>query len=126
MLVLPDDTVFEQGIKGHKLYFIAEGDCQVGVNDHTGRLTIVREMDEGSLFGEISLILDIGRTATVVSSNYCTMATITQDVLLVLFQSYPDIFKRMKEKALSYDNKDVWKKFKLLLLDQVDYFNVDV
>ena len=84
-LVLPDDTVFQQGASGQKLYFIADGECQVGVNDHHNRQVMVREIKDGDFFGELSLIFGIPRTATVVSSNYCTMATITSDVLLVLF-----------------------------------------
>ena len=36
LLVLPDDTVFAQGVneKNMRLYFIAKGECQVGVRDH--------------------------------------------------------------------------------------------
>lgn len=94
---------------------MADGDCQVGVNDHMNRMRFVREIVEGDIFGEVALILNRPRSATVVSSNYCTMATLSQDVLLLLFQTHTSIFNLMRKKALSYDI-DPWKQFKIKLL----------
>ena len=80
------------------------------------KLQMARQVEKGDFFGEVALIFDINRTATVVSSNYCTIATITQEQLYGLFHNYPGIYRKMKEKALKYDENDRWKQFKILLL----------
>lgn len=104
---------------------MAQGECQVGVNDHLYRLIMVRQIEQGEYFGEVALIFGIDRTATVVSSNYCTMATISSEVLLRLLHSYSEVFREMKKKALQYNDQDKWKEFKIMLLKEIDYFKSD-
>lgn len=91
--MLPDYTIFAQGRKADQLFFIAAGECQVGVNDHMYRLILVRQIQEGDYFGEVSLLFGIDRTATVVTSNYCTLAYIASEHLLRLLHSYSEIFR---------------------------------
>ena len=55
------------------------------------------------------------------SSNYCTLAGLDSKTFYDLCRSFPDIFMKMKEKALKYE--DPWKVFKLHLLKQIDYFD---
>ena len=59
------------------------------------------------MFGEIALINDTVRTATVKSENYCTLATLSKKVFYDLCQNFPDIIVSIKEKSLEYN--DPWK-----------------
>ena len=77
-------------------------------------------MFQGEYFGEISILTKSLRTATVKSSNYCTMASLNKRIFYELCGIFPEILIRMKQKALQY--KDSWKRFKLLLLRQISYF----
>jgi len=66
-------------------------------------------------------------TATVRSTNYCTIASLNKKVFIDLCNSFPEIFVKMKEKCLEYN--DPWKQFKVNLLKKLDYFesvNTDV
>jgi len=58
--VTPGDTVVEQGEPGDAFYAISSGQVQVSQNG-----TPIRTMGPGSHFGEIALLLDVPRTATV-------------------------------------------------------------
>ena len=69
------------------------------------------------------MVFDEVRTATVRSTNYCTMATLDRQSFFELCTNFPEIFAKMKETGLKYDDNDVWKSFKVLLLKQIDYMS---
>jgi len=74
----------------------------------------IRQLGQGDYFGEVSILTDCTRTATVKSSNYSTMVCIHKRVFYDLCSSFPDILIKMKRKALEYN--DPWKEFKLTVL----------
>lgn len=67
--------------ENHNMFFIAKGDCNVKVKDKIGDIveeTKARTLNVGDHFGEISMIYNCQRTATVVANNYCTLAMLTK------------------------------------------------
>ena len=69
---LPEDTIMKQGEEGDNLYFLSRGDCEVLVDDEDLEVHRVDILSAGSMFGEIALISNCKRTATVRTLNYCT------------------------------------------------------
>ena len=70
-----------------KMFFIAKGSCQVKIRtENDARLMKdddethqnLGKLMEGAHFGEISLIFNCPRTATVSCNNYCTLAVISK------------------------------------------------
>jgi CRP-like cAMP-binding protein len=55
------------------LYFLAKGDCIASVLTETKQKEICGTLSAGNFFGEIALITNGRRTATVTSKNYCTI-----------------------------------------------------
>eukprot|EP00356_Strombidium_inclinatum_P000435 CAMPEP_0170510830 /NCGR_PEP_ID=MMETSP0208-20121228/65975_1 /TAXON_ID=197538 /ORGANISM="Strombidium inclinatum, Strain S3" /LENGTH=122 /DNA_ID=CAMNT_0010794319 /DNA_START=887 /DNA_END=1255 /DNA_ORIENTATION=+ len=80
----------------------------------------IRQLCQGDYFGEISILTDSVRTASVKSQNYCTMACIHKRVFYELCNNFPDILIKMKKKALEYN--DPWKEFKMTVLKEIEYF----
>jgi CRP-like cAMP-binding protein len=60
--VPPGETIIEQGDEGDAFYAIRAGQVEVVRDDE-----LVRTMGPGSHFGEIALLMDVPRTATVVA-----------------------------------------------------------
>lgn len=100
-LLLPHHGVIFQGQGGangdNSLYFVGKGDCKVNVRDNTGKEHFVRRLDEGDHFGEISIIYNCTRTASVVSMNYNTFAVMTQPLYKRLIQDYPEYENCLKK-----------------------------
>ena len=59
--LLPEQTLFSQGDEGDKAYLIVQGVLDVFVDDDK-----VGYMSDGELFGEMALILNQRRSATIV------------------------------------------------------------
>ena len=83
-MLLPHHGVIFQGTGGegedNALYYVGKGDCKVNVRDNSGKEQFVRRLDEGDHFGEVSIIYNCQRTATVISMNYNTFAVMTQQL----------------------------------------------
>ena len=77
----PDDIIIEQDEEAFHFFFIAEGQCEVSMCDHKKNVTIISKLlNQGDYFGEVALIFDCKRTATVKSTNYCTFARIEKEI----------------------------------------------
>ena len=77
------------------------------MKDHLKVDKYVRRLNQGEYFGELALLSRCQRTATVKSSNYCTLASVEKNVFYDLCDSFSDIFIKMKQKAVEY--QDPWK-----------------
>lgn len=67
-----DDVIFEQGDAGDKMYIIQSGQVEVQVKDHAGLLNSVLIMGEGQVFGEMALLDQGARSASVVALQPAT------------------------------------------------------
>lgn len=67
-------TVFSQGDSGDSIYFLLRGSVDVEVHR-----TLVKRLTQGSFFGEIALIANIPRTASIRTCEPCVFFRITSD-----------------------------------------------
>lgn len=58
------DVIFRQGEEGRVAYIIERGKVEVSI-DQDGRKTVIAELGDGEIFGEMSIIDDAPRSATV-------------------------------------------------------------
>lgn len=66
-LFLPEDQIIKQGEISESMYFLATGECNVYVTDINMKEIHSNTLKEGQYFGEIGLIKDCHRTASVFS-----------------------------------------------------------
>lgn len=77
-LKLPEDILCQQNDSHDKfLCFIARGKCEVSVGNNMRKNNKQLEIQPGDYFGEICLIYDCPRTATVQSLDYSIFAELT-------------------------------------------------
>jgi len=64
----PGETLFQAGDAGDALYIVAKGGVEV-IEDHPKGATVLAELGPGQAFGEMALLSDSPRTATVRASG---------------------------------------------------------
>ena len=68
------EKIFEEGEKGNKLYFVKKGKIKVFKNSK-----FIREINEGNYFGELALIINEPRSATVIAEIDSSLLTLTKE-----------------------------------------------
>lgn len=63
--IAPDDFVFRQGDPADRLYLVLEGRARVSTSDAAGAETDLTELLPGQMFGELAILRDQPRTASV-------------------------------------------------------------
>ncbi len=87
LLALPaDQTLFHEGDKGNLMYVIMSGTALISVNNR-----LVEIAEPGAIVGEMAMIEDATRTATVIAKSNCMLLPIGIERFNVLIQRTPDI-----------------------------------
>jgi CRP-like cAMP-binding protein len=82
--VAPGDFLFREGERGDKMYVLLEGNADVMVGE-----LVVEAAGPGALLGEMALIDDSPRTASVVAKTPCRFAQIDRRRFHFLVQQTP-------------------------------------
>ncbi|HEY1662577.1 MAG TPA: ATP-binding cassette domain-containing protein [Verrucomicrobiae bacterium] len=89
--------VFREGDPGDKFYIVARGTLTVWVSTSGGGQKQIRKMDDGDHFGEIALMEDTTRTATVRTSTDSIFLTLARDPFLKLLEREPKLHEAFRK-----------------------------
>jgi ATP-binding cassette, subfamily B, bacterial len=89
--------VFREGDLGDKFYIVVRGTLSVWINTADGEQKQIRTMEDGNHFGEIALMEDVARTATVRTTTDCVFLTLSRDPFLKLLQREPKLRESFKK-----------------------------
>ncbi|HET6260785.1 MAG TPA: ABC transporter transmembrane domain-containing protein [Chloroflexia bacterium] len=84
-------TILEEGDLGDKLYFIDRGEVEVMITGPTGGKRRVALLRDGDYFGEIALLEDVPRTATVRTRVPSTLLVLNREQFFDLLEAVPDL-----------------------------------
>jgi ATP-binding cassette subfamily B protein len=84
-------TIFEEGDPGDKLYFVDRGEVEVLISDSAGEERRVALLRDGDYFGEIALLEDVPRTATIRTRVPSTLLVLDRERFLDLLQAAPGL-----------------------------------
>ena len=93
----PGDEVVRKGEPGECAYVILDGEVEV-VRQINGRWQRVNRLRSGECFGEIALLADVPRTATVRCMTPVDLVVLPRDQFMTLAGGYRDLGVALKER----------------------------
>jgi CRP-like cAMP-binding protein len=98
------DVLFRQGDDGDAAFVIISGKAEVSINTDEGPLVVARLSDH-DFVGEIAILCDVPRTATVTAITNLEALRITKDLFFRLVKEFPEIaIEVMRELAHRLEN----------------------
>jgi CRP/FNR family transcriptional regulator, cyclic AMP receptor protein len=82
-------TIVRQGTHGTSAFLIKKGKVEVFVTDDAGNKKVLASLKENDLFGEMAMISNDARTASVIALEDCELAILTRDKYLLLPDDNP-------------------------------------
>ena len=105
-----DQVVLEVGAPGDRFYLIARGRVQVVVTAPDGTEHVLDTLGDGDYFGEMALLQDRPRTATVRTVTPSVFLTMGRDEFLRLVASTPGMIEVLEERMTQSElNLDEWR-----------------
>ena len=86
-LFLPEEYIVRQGFKGDRMYFIQRGIVEVITFD--GK--IVAHLSEGAHFGEICLLTEDRRVASIRATTTCDLFSLSKQNFEELLEEFPEM-----------------------------------
>lgn len=86
----PGQSLFQQGDMGDAAYIIVSGDADVVVNTPSGELKVAT-VKKNDFVGEIAILCDVPRTATITATSEMTTLRITKDLFFRLISEFPQM-----------------------------------
>lgn len=84
------DSLFHQGEMGDSAYIIVDGSADVVVDTPSGPITVAT-VTKNDFVGEIAILCDVPRTATVTAKSDLTTLCISKDLFFRLVTEFPQM-----------------------------------
>eukprot|EP01064_Diplonema_japonicum_P011963 TRINITY_DN19424_c0_g1_i1.p1 TRINITY_DN19424_c0_g1~~TRINITY_DN19424_c0_g1_i1.p1 ORF type:complete len:1224 (+),score=188.54 TRINITY_DN19424_c0_g1_i1:55-3726(+) len=94
-VVSPGQLVTKKGLHGSNMYFVTFG--EFGIIAETGE--VVHTLRAGNFFGEIALLHDVKRTATIRALTFCNVLTLEKSDFEEVTDIFPEALGSIKEAA---------------------------
>jgi len=104
---LMDSLICREGERGDSLFVISRGEVSITKRTPEGKEVSVRNLREGSFFGEFGYFIDQKRHATVRAVSECEILEITRNVLNQMIETHP----RLKEVLQNLFEKRILDNF---------------
>lgn len=126
--VARNEVVLREGNHADNIYFILKGVFRVSINDEEGREVILSMLEPGDLFGEMGVISDLPRSATIRAVQAGELVVIAKgdfyadlansaDILWQIMQNLIQRLRAADRKIESLALLDVYDRVMRLLLD---------
>ena len=96
VVFMPGDYVIRAGDRGRDMYFVTRGTLEALSPDGT---TVYSTMSKGDFFGEMALVFDQPRSASVRAIDYCDLYRLDRDLFDHVLTHFPDIAEKVKARA---------------------------
>ncbi|KAK5081119.1 hypothetical protein LTR70_009356 [Exophiala xenobiotica] len=93
----PNDYIMTEGDDAKAMYWVVRG--AVAVCSRDGESTYA-ELKQGSFVGEIGILMERPRTATVIARTRCLTLQLKKEDLMHILPRFPDIDRAIREEAM--------------------------
>ncbi|HAB16615.1 MAG TPA: hypothetical protein DCE44_09210, partial [Verrucomicrobiales bacterium] len=93
------EILIRQGDVGDAMYFLTRGQVEAVQQDTGKRLAVLRE---GAYFGEVAILMDVPRIATIRAVGDCEVYELKRAGVLGLTQAYPEFARHLQEALETY------------------------
>ncbi|CAG2100345.1 unnamed protein product [Medioppia subpectinata] len=97
----PGDIIIKEGTIGNKMFFIQEGIVDIVMNNGD----VATSLSDGSYFGEICLLTNARRVASVRAETYCNLFSLSVEHFNAVLDMYPLMRRTMESIAAERLNK---------------------
>ena len=98
-----NESLFHQGDIGDAAYIIIDGSADVVVDTPNGPITVA-QLGKNAFVGEIAILCDVPRTATVTATTELTTICISKELFVQLVGQFPQMaIEIMRELARRLD-----------------------
>jgi len=84
-------VIIQEGDDTNSIFILIEGEMRVYVEDEQGKQLTLRILKSGDSFGEVALIGNFPRTASVMTLTDCVVAAFSRDKYLSFLEQHPEI-----------------------------------
>jgi len=101
------ETIIKQSEEGHEFYIIDEGEAYATkvFHDDGGKEEIVKQYGKGGYFGELALIKDEPRAASVIAKSDCKLLVLDRMSFKRLLGPLENLLKRNSDAYVKYLKK---------------------
>ncbi|WP_257454778.1 cyclic nucleotide-binding domain-containing protein [Archangium lipolyticum] len=85
------ERIITEGERGNSMFILVQGTVRVVHTPENERPRTLAELGEGSFFGEMGLISDAPRVASVIATRDCTLLEVTREMLTRLGARFPSL-----------------------------------
>lgn len=96
----PETTIIRQGDVGERFYILDRGEASVSV-EKEGKPTEVDVISDGAGFGEVALLRDEPRLATITTKTHCQVYWLHKDEFLRVIENAPALGQELKNMYMS-------------------------
>ncbi len=89
----PQQILFSEGDKADAMFVIVEGSVSATTLDHQGKSIVLAHLEEGDFFGEIGLLSDQPRQASVLATTETRLLQFSRDAIGELIESDSDFLR---------------------------------
>ena len=90
LIFKPSQELFHQGDQGDAAFIVVEGEADVLIDTPDGPISVAR-LKRNDIIGEIAILCDVPRTATVQAVDQLTTLKITKELFFRMVCDFPDM-----------------------------------
>ena len=112
------EVLFRQGDRGTDMFIVVEGTVKVVLADEHGRELLLKETGPGGVFGELALLSQQPRAATVVATAFTRLLKLTRATFLQFLNDNTTA----GADSVQSSYRDLSQQYKVELLKRIDWF----